>query len=96
MDMSARRDQTPRPPDIRVHIDRIVLIGVDPRDREALGAAVEGEMTRLFTERGWPRAPEASGDAERLDAGQFRHSDASRVGELGAQIGASVHGGLTR
>lgn len=100
MDMNVPRhsspDQPARAPDINVHIEKLVLVGVNPHDRSALSSAMQSEMTRLFAERGWPDAPTVNGGIEHLDAGNFHHAGSGRDGEIGAQIGAAVHGGLTR
>ena len=94
--MSAPRDPLTPAPDIRVHIERIVLVGVPAPDRAALSAAAQDEVARLFTERGWPGAPNADVRADRVDGGTLRHGSGARESELGVQIGAAVHGGLTR
>ena len=96
MEMTGRTDRTPVTPSVVVHIDRIVLVGINPRDRAAVSAAVESEMTRLFTEGDRTGDPSASATTERLDAGVFRHSAAARDGELGAKIGSAVYQGITR
>ena len=83
-------------PDVHVHIDRLVLIGVDVRDREALDTAVRGEMARLFAERGWAEPPQAGASVERLDAGVLPLDRSTRESTLGAGIGAALHRGLTR
>jgi hypothetical protein len=85
-----------RVPDVHVHIDRLVLIGVDVRDRSALDAAVRGEMTRLFAERAWDEPPYAGASVERLDAGVVSLDRGTRDDALGVEIGAAVHRGLTR
>jgi hypothetical protein len=96
MEMIGRPEQAPSVPQVSVHIDRILLVGINPRDRAAVSAAVESEMTRLFTEREWTDQPSASATTEKLDAGVLRHSDVTRDGELGAKIGSAVYRGITR
>lgn len=96
MEMIGHPEQAPSVPQVSVHIDRILLVGVNPRDRAAVSAAVESEMTRLFVERDWTDGPSASTRTEKLDAGAFRHSDVARDGELGAKIGGAVYRGITR
>ena len=88
--------ESARPPDVHVHIDRLVLIGVDVRDREALDTAVRAEMTRLFAERGWAEPPQSAAAVERLDAGVVSLDRGTRELTLGASIGAALHQGLTR
>ena len=86
----------PAAPDVHVHIDRLVLIGVDVRDRAALDGAVRGEMARLFVERGWEEPPQRGASVERLDAGLLAVDRGARESTLGAGIGAALHRGLTR
>ena len=37
---------------LRIRINRLVLHGVDPRDRVAIGEAVRAEIARVFGQRG--------------------------------------------
>ena len=41
---------------LHVYIDRVVVEGLPlaPRDRPALGAAIESELTTVLGTRGWP------------------------------------------
>ena len=66
------RSQPPaaRPPSLEVQIDEVIVDGVSPADREALGAALSRELSRLATD------PATAGrlgarpiDSPRLDAG---------------------------
>ena len=41
---------------IRVHIDRLVLHGIDVRDRRAFQSAIQGELARLFAQGRLPDA----------------------------------------
>jgi len=83
-------------PDVRVHIERLVLTGVAVTDRSALALAVESKLTQLFAESGWRGVPTEAIQAARVDGGVIstpaRNSDA----DLGARIAAAVHGGLAR
>jgi len=85
-----------RSPDIRVHIDRLVLTGLDVRDRAALGAAVQAQLARAFQEQGWANPPLESVQAPRLTGESIRPAASGREVDLGAQIARSVHGGLVR
>ena len=60
MDLRRQEAGPVRGPDVRVHIERLVVTGVDVRDRAALGAAVEAEIARLFAERSWTESPQQS------------------------------------
>ena len=89
-------DRAPTPPHIHVHIDRLIVRGVDVRDGPALGAAVQHEITRLFTERGWPNAPTEAVEAGRVAAEPVPLSARVDATDFGARVGAVVHGSLVR
>ena len=61
---------TRSPSRILLHVERLVLHGIDPRDRAAIGAAVRQELTRLLTEQGVPSGWRDAGpvQGERLAA----------------------------
>lgn len=83
------------PPSVRVHIERLVVSGMDVRDRVGLGDAVQSELERLLTERGWPDAPAAAQQVAMVQGGVIPAAPA-RVAEFGARIAGAVYGGLTR
>lgn len=73
--------------DVRVHVEHLVLEGIDPTDRYAVAQAIQAEIGRVLGEGGWmPRA----GGAARVDAGSVQlHGDA-QPGAIGAEVGARV------
>lgn len=77
---------------VRLHIDRLVLDGVDvsAADRPRLQAAVEGELARLVAAGGLqpPRS------AVVVDAPPIETTP--RAADLGARIAGSVYRGLGR
>lgn len=96
MDLNPTRPSPPgAPPSVRVHIERLVVSGVDVRDRVGLGNAVQVELERLLTEHGWADAPEAAQQVARVQGGVIPAAP-SRVAEFGARIAGAVYGGLTR
>ena len=96
--MSEQGSTSPREgtPNIRVHIERLVVSGLAVRDRAVLHAAIRAEMTRLFAEKEWNGAPTVGVQTERVDAGAFQQPGRLSDRALGARIATSVHGGLTR
>ena len=82
---------------IRIHIDRLVL---DPAfahlDREVLGAAVEGELSRLLAEGGPPGALEDGGRRGRVDGGRFDAPPGTGAEAVGRQVAEGVYRGLSR
>lgn len=72
-----------------VHIDRLVLRGVDRADAAGLARSLEAEMQRLMTTPGVAQGLAAQGDTPRVRAGrvQVGHGDTGR-----AAAGAIVRG----
>lgn len=81
---------------VRLHIDRIVLDGLDvtAADRVRLKASIESELTRLVAERGI--SPElARGIAvPSVPAPQIAVQPNARPAQLGAAIAGAVIGGV--
>jgi hypothetical protein len=77
---------------VHLHIERLVLEGVDAGDRAALSASIEAELAELLRR---PGAIEALGTArqiDRTDGGSFR-----TAGDAGAEaMGVSVARGIQR
>ncbi len=82
------------PYNLDFNIDELVLDGFINIDRERLGAAVERELTRLFTERGVSSALRQGGRTARLDGGAFDLAPHADADAIGAQIAQTVYGGL--
>jgi hypothetical protein len=82
---------------IELHIERLILDGlqVEPRNRAALQAAVEAELTRLLTAGGL-RAELLSGGAVRsLGAGEIQVTNQTSAAHLGNHIAQAVHSGIS-
>ncbi|MDQ3279911.1 MAG: hypothetical protein M3Q69_00695 [Acidobacteriota bacterium] len=75
---------------LRIHIEELVLHGVDPRDRHAIGDAVQQEIRTALAEQPM-RAPDARA-VERVDAGSLRSNP--RMRGVGTQIAARLKGAL--
>lgn len=95
MDMKSSLPPSPPLSSVDIHISRLVIHGMDVRDRAALGAAVEAEIGRLLLERGWPGTRPASPvEVGRLAAPDLKSRDGARENGLGMKIGASVYEAL--
>ncbi len=81
---------------IELHIEELVLHGVAPGDRHAVGGAVQAELTRLFAESGAPRGLAAGGSVGRIDAGTVNLTNGAGADGLGTGVARAVHGGLNR
>ncbi len=84
-----------KPREIDVRIDELVLHGFRASDRLRIGAALERELARLFTERGVPPSLTRSGQIVSLDAGQFEVPSSARAEGVGARAAHQVHRGLS-
>jgi hypothetical protein len=79
---------------IRLHIDELVLHGFTPGDRYRIAEAVQGELSRMFLERGVPSALANGGNVGRVNAGSFSAGVAAKPETTGGQIAEAVYGGL--
>jgi hypothetical protein len=75
-----------------IHVDRLVLHGVDPGDAAVVAAAVQAELQRALAAPHLAQALAASGNRYRLRAGDVR-VDRRRGG---AAMGRAVAGSIAR
>ncbi len=82
---------------IHLHIDRLVLDGLDiaPHQRHVLQAAVEAELSRLLGESGISTDFQRAGNPARILAPAFHMKSSPDAKVLGAQIGAGVYTAIT-
>ncbi len=86
-------------PNIKLHIDELVLHGFAPGDRYAIAAAVERELMQLFTDQGTAALSHSlteNSDVPRLHAGNFQVAFGANAGSIGIQIAQAIHGGITK
>jgi len=83
-----------RPPRINVTIERIVLSGVAPDQRDALLAALTGELRRQLAANGARQALGASRNVAKLRAQPLRIGYDAGGTTLGRQIGRNLSGAL--
>ena len=81
---------------VRLRIEELMLDGFPPGDRYRIAAAVEAELTRLFTDRGVPPDLASGAAIPALDGGSFDVSPDARPDRIGAQVAQAVYGGLSR
>ena len=79
---------------IELHIEELVLHGFLPGNRHHIAAAVEAELTRLFTEQGIPPALSAGTAVPSVDAGAFHMAPGAKPAAVGQQIAGSVYNGF--
>ncbi|MBX9580613.1 MAG: hypothetical protein K2X87_09925 [Gemmataceae bacterium] len=83
-------------PRVEVDIGELVLHGFDPRDRHAIGDAVQRELARLFAERGVPPGLAGGAEVDRVDAGAYPVRPPAGAAAAGAGLAETVYGGLGR
>ena len=83
-------------PELRFHIEELVLDGFPPGDRDRIGEAVERELARLVRERGQPPWLNRSDDLEHLDGGWFAMELDRAAEAVGVRIAESIYGGQIR
>ncbi len=84
----------PKPYNIELHIEELVLHGFSPNDRHAIGEAVQRELTRLFAEQGVHSSLRRAFEADRVDGGVFHVKPGARAEGIGRQLGQTVYSGL--
>jgi|WetSurMetagenome_2_1015567.scaffolds.fasta_scaffold488573_2 hypothetical protein len=83
-------------PSIQLHIERLVLDGVDiaPGQRHVLQASVTAELTRLLTDGGLAPGLVQGIALPRLSTGGIQLAGDNHPAQLGRQIAQSVYGGI--
>ena len=89
---SLRADGSPQ--SIELHIDQLLMEGMQPSDRYQFGHAVQTELARLLTEQGIPANVNSSAQLERLAAGNFAITSAPRPATVGRQVAEAVYRGI--
>ena len=84
----------PRPYNIDLHIEELVLDGFAPTDRRAIAEAVQRELTRLLTDQGIHPSLSNGYEAERVDGGAFHVQPGARGNAIGTQVAQAIYGGL--
>jgi hypothetical protein len=80
---------------VEVHIEELLLHGFHASQRDRIGAAVEREITRLFTERGIPTSLVQSQEIAYGEAAAFRVAPNANPEDIGSQIAQAIYGGFT-
>ena len=84
-----------KPARIRLRISELVVNGVTVSDRDALGDAIRGELTRLLTVHALPSALAGTRQIPSLDAGAVEVAS-PHPHALGTKVAQAVHGSLRK
>jgi len=82
-------------PNLQLHIEELVLHGFAMGDRHAISAALQQELTRLFTEQGIPPNLSQGGRVPQLNGGTVAIAPGTRPELVGSQIAQSLYNGIT-
>jgi len=89
-----------RRPNIKLHIEELVLNGFAAGDRYAIADAVQQELSRLlggqFGGEGVTSSLSNNSSRPQVDAGAFQVAPGSKANSIGVQIARSVHGGMSK
>jgi len=86
-----------RPRYLELYLEELVLHGFAPGDRYRISAAVQCELTRLFSEQGVPSSLAQGEEVAPLNGGVFfKVVLSSEAGVVGTQVAQSVYQGLSR
>ncbi|NEZ66199.1 hypothetical protein D0962_26125 [Leptolyngbyaceae cyanobacterium CCMR0082] len=88
------KSQSLPPYSLNLHIDRLTLHGFSALDRDLIGAALQAELARLFTEQGMPRALEQGRSMNQLNGGSFEMATDIPPRVMGTRIAQSIYQGL--
>jgi hypothetical protein len=83
---------------IRLHIERLVLDGVDvaSSDSSKVRAAMEHELSRLIADHGLSPEMRTGGTMPSVKGGDIRLQPGAAPAKLGRQVAAGVYGGIGR
>lgn len=79
-----------------LEIDQLMLDGCSPAEARRVGAAVERELPRLFSDQGLPDGLARPFEAARIDAGSFHVRPAGGAERTGREIAAVLYQNLAR
>jgi hypothetical protein len=78
-----------------LHIDRLVLRGIDRADAAAVAAGLELELRRQLTRAGAEAPLVTGGDRPRVRVGEVRVAGGSHAAATGRAVARGIVGGVT-
>ena len=86
--------QPPNSP-VRIHIDRLVVHGLQRREIAQLGPNLEKELQRLLSEQGVPAGINRSQQLRKLITGPLRLKQTQGPQQVAKQLAATLYQGLS-
>ena len=78
-----------------LHIEELILHNFPSHQRHLVGAAIEQELTRLFTEQGVPSAWAKGAELGQIDGGAFNVAANATPKAIGSQVAQAIYGGIS-
>ena len=78
-----------------LHIEELILHSFPSHQQHLIGAAIEQELTRLFTEQGLPPTLAKGGQLGQIDGGAFNVAANATADAIGSQVAQAVYGGIS-
>lgn len=92
---AAARLHTASAPNVRLHIDELVLYGFPVSSRHSIGEATQQGLIDLIATGGVPAALTGAGSLANLDAGSFTINADATAASIGTRLAAAVYGDST-
>jgi hypothetical protein len=80
---------------LELHIEELILHHVPPHQQDLIGAAIEQELTRLFSEQGVPPTLAKGGQMGQIDGGAFNVAPNATADAIGSQVAQAIYGGIS-
>ena len=81
---------------VHLHIDRLVIDGIDIADQQALTTALQAELARLLTEQGVAAPLENGGAWASLPPATLALTGNPTSAQIGRDIAQAIFGGIGR
>jgi hypothetical protein len=78
-----------------LHIDRLVLCGIDSADTNAVSAGIRAQLETLLSEPDVAETLAGRGDCYHIKGGIAHFDQAGAAGDLGLSIGKRIAKGMT-
>ena len=76
---------------IELYIDKLVLYGFKPNQKQQITQAVNAELTRLFSHKGIPGSLQSGGNIPLIKASDFNMNKQAKAKAVGNKIAGSVY-----
>jgi hypothetical protein len=88
-----RGPSTNSQPAVKVHIEQLILDGIEPGKRDAIGNAVQRTLAELIEQGSLPANWSMTAEIADLDAGSIHVADDATGEATGIEIAKAVYGG---